>query len=117
LIALPWHIGNLDSFGRSAIEATDPSIVGIICFVIVVVAVIVRLCISRTWPDFHQLGRGLFALAILYSGGITALAFVLTFPPAVEKIPRETLVFMGLAIAIFTLRIGVKEFWASFFED
>ena len=96
--------------------------VGFQLVALLVVGLVILLSVFRKFyhghaPTAQEAVRAAFALLALASGILASIVFLLTNPPAIEKLSEEARALVGVVTLIITCAFGWREVRAVFFDD
>jgi amino acid transporter len=98
------------------LQQSDPRYVGLLVLLSVAVCSAVRKKRRGKWPSANHFGRGVAAAVFITSGFFVFVIFMLTRPPAVELLPGESHMLIGMFTLIFVVGIGWHELRRLFFD-
>ena len=115
LLESPIASDPLNDFGL-ALLSTDYRYIGLTTLLIALILVGVKYARVRKFPSFTDTAAGILSLISIYSSVVVGSIFLLTKPPAIERLEGIELAVVGLISFVFLFFLGAYQAYVSFLK-
>jgi hypothetical protein len=107
----------INRLGLEVLGLGDYRVVGIATVVIYVLFSLVKLTRQRAWPGTVESMRGVVAILSLFGAVSVCCVFLLTKPPAIDKLSDESRGLIGLICLVALSGLAFNEIKAIFIAN